>query len=227
MTQNKDNLSSVWKDWLREIVISKALTLFEPETESIPNVRVGHARFISRKLARSCDDCFIQFPHFYGRHSTLAGIWMFLEKDHKKEYLVTAFGKRKGSSIDRPSQFYGLHVSHGAAHNVRFSPACIDYFQKHIAEIINANVLVCHNHPRNFVADLLSQIIDWSPLPSNTDRETMYHFKYKAIISWLISGNFRNIRFFLVENGGLREIQLPPAGKVVKMLRELTIQTSV
>lgn len=223
MTQAlKDNLSSTWKEWLNEVMTSKMLTLFERKRKTISNIRIGQARSISAKLAKSPNDSFIQFPQRYGRHTTLAGIWMFLEKDHKREYLVTAFGKRRGRDIDRPAQFYGLHISHGVEHNVKFSTACIDYFQKHIDGIGNAEILICHNHPRNFIKDLLSQITDWSPLPSNTDRETMYQFKYRAMIHWLASGNFRNIRFFLIENGGLREIQLPPANRVAKMLRELT-----
>ncbi len=222
----KDDLSSILKDWLSEVVTSKILTLFEPERETIPNVRIGQSRFISRKLAKSSDDLFIRFPQCYGRNTTLAGIWMFLEKDHKREYLVTAFGKRKGSGVDRPAQFDGLHISHGVEHEVKFSATCIDYFQKHIVEIDNAEVLVCHNHPRNFVSDLLSQLVDWSPLPSNKDRETMYQFKYRAILNWLASGSFHNIRFFLVENGRLREIQLPSVDRVVNALRGLTIHTS-
>jgi hypothetical protein len=219
MTQQaRSSLSSVWKDWLNEVITSKALTLFEPETESVLNARIGQSRFISGKLAKTCDDSFIKFPKSYGRRTTLAGIRMFLEKDHKKEYLVSAFGKRRGSRLDRPAQFYGLHISHGVEHEVNFSPTCIDYFQKHIAGIENAEVLVCHNHPRHFVTDLLSQFVHWSALPSNRDRETTYQYKYRAIIHWLASGRFRTIRFFIVENGGLREILLPPADRIAKML---------
>ena len=220
---NEDDFSSFWKEWLSEVVTSTILTLFEPESDGIPKVRIGQARFISTKLTKSSDDSFIRFPQPYGRNTTLAGIWMFLEKGHEREYLVTAFGKRKGSGADRPGQFYGLHISHGAGHAVKFSPICIDYFQKHIAEIDNGEVLVCHNHPRNIVTDLLSQLIDWSPVPSNRDREVMYQFRYRAIVNWLASGNFRNIRFFLVENGRPREIQLPPADRIVKMLSGLRI----
>ena len=218
----KDNLSSMWKEWLNEVMTSKVLTLFEPERKTILNIRIGQARFISAKLTKSPDGSFIQFPQPYGSHTTLAGIWMFLEKDHMRKYLVTAFGKCRGKDRTRPAQFYGLHISHGSEHDVKFSPACIDYIQKHIAGIGNAEILICHNHRRNFVTDLLCQIIDWSPLPSNTDRETMYQFKYRAMIHWLASSNFRKICFFLIEDGRLREIQLPPVNRIAKMLRELT-----
>ena len=219
---NKSDFSSVWKEWLKEIATSKGLTQFEPEVESISNIRIGQARYILGKLAKSTDDSFIKFPQSYGRKTTLAGIGMFLEKDHQKEYLVTAFGKRKGRGADRPAQFYGVHISHGLKHNVNFSHACIDYLEKHVDEIKNAEVLICHNHPRNFITDLLSQIVDWSPLPSNMDSETMYQFKCRSFVNWLKSGSFSRIRFYLFENGGLREIQLPSINRISQMLEVFT-----
>jgi len=146
---------------------------------------------------------------------------MFLEKNHKKEYLVTAFGKRLGKGRNRPARFFGLHVSHGAEHSVNFSPARIDYLQKHVSDVDDAEILVCHNHPRNFVSDLLSQVMDWEPLPSSADRETMYQFKYRAIIQWLVSGSFKSIRFFVIENFGLKEIQLPPVERICQAMNWL------
>ncbi len=149
----------------------------------------------------------------------LAGIWMFLGKDHKREYLVTAFGKRKGATPARPAAFHALHVSCGGEHNVAFSRACVEHIQKHIGEVSNAEVLVCHNHPNHFVTDLLSQIIDWSPLPSNTDRETMSAFKYRAILQRMRSGNLSHFRFFLIEHGRLREISMPSVNRMAEALR--------
>ena len=218
---NNGDFSSQWKEWVSKIITSKLLTIFEPEKQFIPGVRIGQARYISIQLARASDDSFIQFPNKYGRHTTLAGVWMFLEKDHKKEYLITAFGKRKGKGIDRSAQFDGLHVSQGVKNSVQFSPRNLDYLQKHINRVINAEVLICHNHSQNIVSDLLSKIIDWSPLPSSTDRETTYQFKYGALVRWLASGNFQNMRFYLVEAGRLREILLPPADRIIRMLKEI------
>ncbi|MBI1785578.1 hypothetical protein HYR69_10590 [Candidatus Sumerlaeota bacterium] len=218
---NNGDFSSRWKEWLNQIISSKLLTIFEPEKEFIPGVRIGQARYISTQLVKASDDSFIHFPNEYGRHTTLSGVWMFLEKDHKKEYLITAFGQRKGKGVDRPARFDGLHVSHGAKHSVQFSPRNLDYLQKHIDRVINAEVLICHNHPQNIVSDLLSEIIDWNPLPSNTDRDTSYQFKYNALVRWLASGNFQSMRFYLVEAGRLREILLPPADRIVRMLKEI------
>lgn len=216
-----NDFSSKWKEWMSQIITSKMLTIFEPEKKFIPDVRIGQARYISSQLTRASDDSFIQFPKDYGRHTTLSGIWMFLEKDHKKEYLITAYGKRKGKSMDRPAQFAGLHITHGGYDSVQFSQRNIGYLQKHVDRVNDAEVLICHNHPQNIVADLLSTIIAWSPLPSNTDRETTYQFKYNALVRWVTTGNFQNIRFYLVEAGRLREIQLPPAGRIIGILKKI------
>lgn len=140
-----------FKKWLKEVIASKILTLFEPEIQSIPGVYIGQARYISTKLSKAADNDFIIFPKKYGRHTTLAGIRMFLSKDHYCEYLITAFGQRKGSGLKRPAQFDGLHISCGSNSQVQFSSSCIDYFQKHIVRINNAEVLICHNHPRNIL----------------------------------------------------------------------------
>lgn len=222
-----DTLFSEWNSWLKEVLGSKALTLFEPETCSLPNVRIGQARFICNKLAKASDDSFLTLPQAYGRHTTLAGIWMFLAKDHRTEFLVTAFGKRMGSGATRPAQFNALHVSHGAANRVRFSNTCIEHLQRNIEQVNNAEVLICHNHPRNAVTGLLSQLVEWTPLPSDTDRETMHSFKYRAVVRWLASGNFPSLRIFLVENGGLREIVLPSMNRIAKWLKLLSARQNV
>jgi len=218
---NNINFSSILEQWIGGIVSSKLLTIFEPEKHSLSAVRIGQARSISWKLAKSFDDSFIKFPTNYGRHTTLAGIWLFLGKDHKKEYLVTAFGKTKGQGANRPAQFYGLHILHGSELNVSSSPFWFDYLDKHIEKIDNAEVLICHNHPKHIIRDILSQIMDWSPLPSNRDRETLFRFKHEAVVRWYSSGNFQNLRFFLVEGGRFREYQFPPAARLVEMAQAI------
>lgn len=212
---------SAINEWLKEIVSSKVLTGFEPEKEILPNVRIGQARYISNRLARTSDDSFICFPSDYGRHTTLAGIWYFLKQGHEREYLVTAFGKRRGQDLSRPAQFHGLHISYGGPSQVNFSPNCLDYLQKHIVGVSNSEVLICHNHPRNGTTEILSQLMDWGPLPSNTDRQTLLHFKYIAFMKWLETGDLQHLRFFLVEHERLREFLLPPANIILDKLKAL------
>jgi hypothetical protein len=78
-----NQISSLMKNFLKEIVISKILTAFEHEEESIMNVTADKARFISGKLKGSADDSFIKFSEdsYYNFNTVLAGIYMFLKKD--------------------------------------------------------------------------------------------------------------------------------------------------
>ncbi len=217
---HKDFFSRLNEEF-NQIITSKILTVWEPEIKFIPGVRIGQARYISTKLKNSSDDTFFQFPNKYGRHTTLTGICLFLEKDHTKEYLITAYGKRKGDKKTSPAQFIGMHISHGSSSQVQFSPQNTSYLQKYINNVKGAEVLICHNHPQNIVTALLSKLIDWSPLPSNTDRETTFQFRYKAFCHWLSTGILSNFRFYLVEDGRLREISLPPATRILAMLNSI------
>jgi hypothetical protein len=206
------------EELLSELFTSKVLTAFEPQTDVVPGVRVGQARYIATRLARAADDDFIKFPRRYGRHTVVAGICMFLKKDHGREYLVTAFGRRKGRSLRGPTQFDGLHVSHGDRHAVNFSERSLGYLRDHVDKVRDAEVLIFHNHPGNWVSDLLSRLMDWSPLPSNADRETMWQFRYESVLRWLASGRFQHLRFYLVEAGRLREFHMPAVDRIASLL---------
>jgi hypothetical protein len=216
-----NDLRTQIRELLSEVATSRILAAFEPEVEVLPGVRIGQARHIASKLAIAPDDHFIKFPRRYGRHTTLAGVCMFLEKDHAKEYLVTAFGKRRGRSLRGPAQFDGLHVSHGNEHAVNFSERSLHYLKEHVDKVQDAEVLIVHNHPRNFVSDLLSRLMDWGPLPSEIDRETMYQFKYESVLRWLASGGFQSIKFYLVQDGRLREFQMPSSVRIASLLNML------
>ncbi len=148
---------------------------------------------------------------------------MYLSKDLSHEYLVTVFGQRRRSGIYRPADFSGFHISFGTYSQVQFSPACISIFQRMISQFSNTEILIFHNHPRNIVTDLLSQILDWDPLPSNTDRNTMSSFKYETIVHWLAAGHAFNVRFFLIENKRLREICLPSLEATLNIFKEIKI----
>jgi hypothetical protein len=218
MAASNDPGASI-RNWLVEVGATKLLTLAEPEIAMLRGARIGQARHIAAKLAAAQDDSFVTFPKKYGRNTTLGGIYFFLRKDHEKEYLVTAYGRRKGGSFARPAQFDGVHLSHGAQHSVGFSDLNLSYLEKHAGSVRDAEVMVCHNHPRNLVSDLLARLIDWSPLPSNIDRETMCHFKYKSLVRWLAAGRLLSIKFYVMENRRIREIKLPSANRIVSLLK--------
>ena len=211
--------SSYLDSFVAELTKSAFLRIVEPEIIEIRGHRIGQSRYISTKLAASEPDSFIAFPNKYGRKTTIAGIWMFLEKPHKNEFLITAFGNRKGVGLSRPAQYEGIHICHGAEHNVGFSPMAIDYVRKH-SQVDNAEILIFHNHPLNFLSSIFEK--SWLPLPSTTDRETLYAFQKASLADWISTGNFKRVRFFLVENRSIHEFVLPPIerfGDILTLIR--------
>jgi len=206
---------------LKELVSSKALTLIEPKIFSLAGVRPGQVRYISKLLTTSDSDEFKKFPNLYGRHTTLAGIWSFLEKDHAREYLITAFGKRKTGKLNGPAQYEGFHISHGVKSSVGFSEKCLHYLNLHSKRVNKSEILIFHNHPNRIERKFLSEIVDWSPLPSNTDRDIVYDFKFKdrGVIDFLTSGKYGVMKFYLVEKGRLMEIKWPSLDRIMKILK--------
>ncbi len=200
---------------------SKLLTIFEPETRSIPGVRIGESRFISGKPRSVKHDSFYRFPNTYGRNTTLVGLWMFLAQEHKSEYLITAFGKTKGQTVHRPAQYYGIHISYGSSAAVSFSQLSLDYLEKHMSAVSNSEIMVIHNHPGSSPAHFLSQLLQLGPLPSNRERDTMLRFKYESAVRQLAVVGFKSIRFYLVEEGRLREFCIPPVNRVISYIRSI------
>lgn len=214
-----DQFKTQLAQWITEVGTSKLLTIFEPETRSIPGVRIGESRFISGKLKSLTADSFYEFPRVYGRNSTLVGLWMFLAQEHPHEYLITAFGKSKGQTAGRPAQYYGIHVSYGSSAAVGFSQLCLDYLEKHVRAVSNSEIMVIHNHPGNGPAHFLSQLFEMGPLPSNKDRDTMMRFKFYSAVTELAVGGFKNIRFYVVEDGRLREFSIPPVNRIIRAIK--------
>jgi hypothetical protein len=208
---SQSNLDS----FLSELAKSSLLRLFEPDSQGVRNHLIGQSRYISAKLRVSEDDSFIRFPKPYGRNTTIAGVWMYLEKPHPNEFLVTAFGVRQGTTLSRPARYEGIHISGGSEHNVMFSPKALDYIAKH-SRIKNAEILIFHNHPANFLSNIFGKA--WVPLPSTADRNVLCKFSEESIADWFRTGNYKNVRFFLIENKCIHEFNLSPIEKIPEIL---------
>lgn len=82
-------------------------------------------------------------------------------------------------------------------------------------------ILICHNHPDHPLKTLISELFGWSPLPSSTDRETMFQLRYGNAIQWFSGLAKLNLRFFLVDDGGLREFNIPSIPRVVDCINHI------
>lgn len=143
------------------------------------------------------------------RKAFLLGCLDLTEEAHI-EHLVAGFGRRHGSTtkIDR------IAGCTGGEGSVQIPPELLHLAQRHVAANRANEVLLYHNHPRW----PLNALVDNIPLASKTDRTTLVdvHRDPFVLLKTLFGGG--HIRFFLGENGFVREVRTP---NIVDLLQRL------
>jgi hypothetical protein len=134
------------------------------------------------------------------RNAFLFGCLDFLERQ-PLEHLIVGFGRLARST----TRLEGLTHIVGSADFVQVPPAIWDAAKTWLKTTPQSQVILVHNHPRN----MLNAILDNLPIASGTDRDTW-------ITSVLESGP--GVRFYLVENGFIREFRTP---MIMRLLRQL------
>jgi hypothetical protein len=141
-----------------------------------------------------------KLPRKLIRNAFLCGCLDYTEQQ-LVEHLIIGYGQKRLSTTDIS------HVQHftGNENSVILPPMVFNSADIHCLRTKNSEVIVFHSHPRswfNFVADN-------APLPSTADRDTMLMAKlrpFQLIRSIFGTGG---IRFFVGENGYVREIKMP------------------
>ncbi|HVZ64196.1 MAG TPA: hypothetical protein VG838_06920 [Opitutaceae bacterium] len=134
------------------------------------------------------------------RNAYLVGCLDFTEHE-PREHLIIGFGYRRGSTTRIDAL---LHLT-GTETAVAISPAAHAAIGQFFHSDHRAEVLLFHNHPKNW----LNIAFDNDPLASAADRQTLAAYLLQpAHILKSITGGGR-IRFYLGENGFVREFVTP------------------
>ncbi|MBL8020253.1 MAG: hypothetical protein JNM27_11355 [Leptospirales bacterium] len=155
-------------------------------------------------------------PRSIPRNSFLCGCLDFTE-NAPVEHLIIGYGTKKGLGTEVKA------ISHciGSTNQVSIPPNMIHDMQEMSRRIARAELLIFHNHPRNWI----NSIFDNIPLPSNTDRITMVRSKYLQPINLVksILGT-GGVRFYLGENGFVREFKTPAIMDAIGLLQKFSGQ---
>jgi hypothetical protein len=181
-----------------EVAESAALSCFEPNSiscfyaDELPRVRKAILRARDGKLARFRDQV--------SRNAFLTACGDYADAK-PEEHLIIGYGSRHGSTTKVES----LHHVIGSAGSVHLpdtvAHAMWDYYRQHERH----ELLIFHNHPYN----PLNFLFDNLPLPSRQDR---LFLEARAINPQQIVRALRGqgrARFYLGENGFVREFRLP------------------
>ncbi len=138
-----------------------------------------------------------------------------LEATHERaiEHLIVGFGRKHGSTTK--IEAIAHHV--GDSSNVSIPLQILLAMQAHVQQGHAHEVILFHNHPPNW----LNAIFDNQPLPSLTDRATLTNLHTNPVLLLKVLMGGGRIRFYLGENGFVREFRTPHVRIVMGHLERL------
>jgi hypothetical protein len=155
----------------------------------------------------------LQYP--LPRNSFLCGCLDATEREHR-EHLLVGFGSRRGST----TRIDGIRHESGDPYSVAVPMTLEEEIRRHLGTDSRKEVVVFHNHPPNW----LNRLFDNTPLPSSADRAALLKMRYLEPLTALrVFVGRGNVRFFLGENGYVREFRTPGILQVLALSKRLGI----
>jgi hypothetical protein len=125
------------------------------------------------------------------------------------EYLILGYGTKRGVGTDIKQ----MQIILGDSNSVGISQTVENKIERWMLDIKN-EIVVFHNHPRYWVNALFKD-----PLPSGTDRDTMFNYKLTAnYIFRIFLQKGGGVKFYLGDNGKVREFKNPRLKRVIQAL---------
>lgn len=147
------------------------------------------------------------------RNAFLCGCLDFTD-DEPIEHLIVGLGVRRGST----TKINGVIHLIGGKHSVSISPAVRESITRFVAQSHRAEVIVFHNHPPNPINVALDNL----PVASRTDRDTLLRTLLTPIIATKMLMNGGSIRFYIGENGFVRQTRGPSVATLAQMMVSTT-----
>lgn len=146
------------------------------------------------------------------RNAFLCGCLDLTEKE-PIEHLIVGLGRKHGST----TKIHRLAHATGSAGQVAIPPWIAGAIRAHIAADHSNEVVVFHNHPRN----PFNVIFDNAPIASTPDRELLTRdvMNVVSVVRTVMGGG--RPRYFLGENGFVREFRTPPLRTITACLNRL------
>lgn len=150
------------------------------------------------------------------RNSFLCGCLDFLEHE-PVEYLVVGYGTKHGIG----TFITGVEYILGNETSVSSTLTSRERVHKHILLSSKSEVVLVHNHPPNW----LNVAFDNLPIASDADRASLVASKYlNPILAFRTLRSEGSLRFFLIENGFVREFRTPNVlASIQGLLKRLTL----
>jgi len=183
----------------KEVIGSAIASVFDPKPidfKASDEAGIGPVRTGCRKP----DGMLHTFRSQLNRNAFLMGCHEFT-CESEVEHLIVGFGFQHGSTTVVEQMAHAVGTKDAVSIPAHIASAIAGYVkQEHANE-----VLLFHNHPRNF----LNVVINNGPMPSSTDRRTLVSFHRDVVVlgKTLMGGG--SVKFYVGENRVVREFHTP------------------
>ncbi len=187
--------------FVRELVDAAGASLFDPAPLKFQRANVAGVVPVREKLALATGVRH-RLERMLPRSSFLYGCLKATETE-ENESAIIGFGKRCGSTT-RISEIRH-ELGDEACVQVADAGALTSEIVNFLNSDLEAEVVLFHNHPTNVVREFLGN----APMASSRDRRTLLAWRYSPSMFWRVLLGAGNTRFFLGENGFVREFRTP------------------
>lgn len=204
-------------DLAREILKNYLVSLFEPNAINFSSVNECEVRRASKAISLANGVTAARFNKGPVNRNSFLGACLDATCEEPIEHLIVGYGRKYGNT----TKIDLLHHVVGDNGSVFTTQKMSEAIRGQLTNVSKGEVVIFHNHPRWFLNGLLDNL----PIASSKDRITAAGLKFnwfQLIKNYLGNGD---ARFYLGENGYVREFRLPPFDQLVELCR-LATQTS-
>jgi hypothetical protein len=207
-----DVLGTVVDDLARQLFHAAAASAFDPAPVVLGKQHRKGAVPV-RRLLQHAPGRMLDLSMPLNRNSFLFGCFD-ATADEGIEHLIIGFGHLRGST----TEIVAMRHEIGETHRVAVPTELLDDINAHILGRARNEVIVFHNHPPN----PLHVIFDNEPLASMADRALLLRARYlQPIVAFKTLLRHGNLRFYIGENGYVREFTAPVLTEILALATSL------
>jgi len=200
----------------REVITNFFLSCFEPNPVCFSAVKEAEVARANKAIALASGEIAARFNGGPINRSSFLAACFDTTYEEPIEHLVVGYGNKYRNTTKVSS----LHHVVGNEHSVQPTEKIIKTIFTQMTQVNRGEVLIFHNHPKWFLNALLDNV----PLASSTDRATARTLKFnwfQFLKGFLGNGD---VKFYVGENGYVKEFVLPPFDYLVDLYRKVTTQ---
>ncbi|MHB1545714.1 MAG: hypothetical protein ACYCSB_00855 [bacterium] len=201
---------------LTNIITSVVPSLFDPNPVDFKAQHENGVKPVKKAICDNPPNQLAIFKKLIIRNAFLCGCLDFTE-NLEIEYLIIGYGIKRGNGTDISKVEYAI----GNNNSVKVISETKNRIHKYISQASKNEVIIFHNHPKSWI-NIFSDNI---PIASMMDRDTLSRNKYlEPVILFKTLLNKGSIRFYLGENGFVREYKIPNILKIINRLSNIGFQ---